>query len=228
MTIVIGSRWSFVCLDILKNAEKIDLFNKTAPSTLSLDYCDLAEIEDIVNRKIYLNDEIDENIVTSAVYHILRYNCLDKDMPVEERKPILLYINSPGGDVISGMSLVSVIESSITPVYTINLALSASMAFLIYICGKKRYSIQYGTFLLHEGYIGSGYESTSKAKDRLSYETTELAEYEKKLVLDHTKISKKMYTDRYRTEWYMTSAQAYKYGVVDYILGENCDINDII
>lgn len=60
-------------------------------------YADKFDIEDNEQRRIYLNCEIDENIVDSAVYHILRYNRLDKDIPIEDRIPIKIYINSPGG-----------------------------------------------------------------------------------------------------------------------------------
>lgn len=63
----------------------------------NLCYEDKFDIEDNEGRRIYLNCEVDEGVVDGAVYHILRYNRLDKDIPVEDRKPIIIYINSPGG-----------------------------------------------------------------------------------------------------------------------------------
>ena len=67
--------------------------------TETFNYCyeDKFEMEDSEGRRIYINYEIDSAIIDSAVYNILRYNRLDKDIPVEDRKPIIIYINSPGG-----------------------------------------------------------------------------------------------------------------------------------
>ena len=41
-------------------------------------------LEDLYERKIFLNSEIDENTIETAVYHIMRYNAIDKEFPVEE------------------------------------------------------------------------------------------------------------------------------------------------
>lgn len=62
-------------------------------------YCleDKYEIEDVEQRRIYINYGIDEEVIDTAVYQILRYNRMDKGKPREEREPIIVYINSPGG-----------------------------------------------------------------------------------------------------------------------------------
>ena len=62
-------------------------------------YCyeDKFQIEALEERHWYINSGIDEAVIDSIVYHILRYNRLDKGIPREERKPIILYLNSPGG-----------------------------------------------------------------------------------------------------------------------------------
>ena len=52
--------------------------------------------EDLDNRRLYLNSDVDENAIDNIVYHIMRYNRIDKGIPKEERTPIILYINSPG------------------------------------------------------------------------------------------------------------------------------------
>ena len=68
--------------------------------TYNLSYTEKFDIEDYDNRRLFLNSEIDETIITSIAYHILRYNRLDKGLPIDQRKPIILYINSPGGSVV--------------------------------------------------------------------------------------------------------------------------------
>ena len=84
--------------------------------TMNISYPDVYEMEDLEERRLYINSGIDETIIDSMVYHILRYNREDKGLKPEERKPIYLYINSPGGSVCDGYGLIDVIQSSITPV----------------------------------------------------------------------------------------------------------------
>lgn len=122
--------------------------------TYNYEYSDKFDIEDNEQRRIYINSEIDENIVDTAVYHILRYNRLDKDTPIISREPIKIYINSPGGSVADGYALIDAIKLSKTPVYTINLANCLSMALLIFISGHKRFCMPHAEFLLHDGSSG--------------------------------------------------------------------------
>ena len=100
-------------------------------------YCleDRFEIEDDEQRRIYINYGIDEEVIDTAVYKILRYNRMDKDIPKENRKPIIIYINSPGGSVTCGYGLIDAIIRSKRPVYTVNLAECYSMGFLIFLAG---------------------------------------------------------------------------------------------
>lgn len=194
----------------------------------NFNYCynDKFNIEDLEQRKLYVNCGIDEEIIESIVYHILRYNRLDKGIPKEERKPIILYLNSPGGSVVDGYGLIDAITSSITPVYTVNQALCASMGFLIFISGHKRFSMEHSEFLMHDGST-FGYDSTAKMKDRMEFETNQLERMTKKYILEHTKIDDKTYDEKYRVEWYFLPDEGKDIGVVDYIIGKDCTIDEI-
>ena len=119
-----------------------------AKEVVSLTPYDELEFEEIRNRRLYINSIIDEEIISSIVFHILKYNREDKGVPIESRKPIILYINSPGGSVIDGYGLIDAILCSKTPVYTVNQALCASMGFLIFLAGQKRFSMPRSEFLL--------------------------------------------------------------------------------
>jgi len=193
----------------------------------NLCYTEKYDIEDFDGRRLFLNSEVDEDVITTIAYHILRYNRLDKGMPVEERKPILLYLNSPGGSVADGWGVIDAILSSKTPIYTINQGTCASMAFAIFIAGHKRFTMKHGEFLMHDGSTFT-WDSTAKAKDRLDFETNELERHMREYVINRTSIDEKLYEEKYRVEWYMTADTAKQYGVCDYIVGEDCDIDEII
>ena len=213
--------------DILQKIKNWDFSSKDSNVTLNLDYTELAEIGDVVDRKIWFTDEVDENVINTVVYSILRYNAMDKGIPVEKRKPIILYISSPGGDVSSGLGVVSAIETSKTPVYTVACADACSMGLILSIVGHKRYAMPNAVYLMHDGSTGV-IDSVSKARDRIEFDGKELAERMKSIILKHTKLTKKQYDDKYRQEWYFLPETAKKYGFTDYIIGEDCDLDEII
>lgn len=213
--------------DILKKIKNWDFTNKDSSIQLGLDYSELAEVSDIVDRKIWFIDEVNEYVISSVAYNILRYNALDKGIPVEERKPIILYISSPGGDVTSGLGLISVIQVSKTPVYTVALADAASMGLLLAISGHKRYCMPNAIYLMHDGSTGV-IDSSGKAFDRVSFDCGELADRLKSIIISKTNLTKKQYDEKYRKEWYFLPETAKKYGFTDYIIGEDCDIDEIL
>jgi len=203
----------------MKNKEYKDICNVT--------YLEKYEVEDLEERRLFINSEIDENIIDSMVYHILRYNRLDKGLKPEERKPIYLFINSPGGSVCDGYGLIDTIQSSITPVYTINQALCASMGFLIFLAGHKRYSMKRSEFLMHDGST-AGWDSTAKMKDRMDFETKQLEQMTKEYIMSRTTIDNDLYEAKYRVEWYMLPNEAKQHGILDYIVGVDCTIDEIL
>lgn len=190
-------------------------------------YEDKFSQEDLDERRLFLNEVVDSSTVDQIAYHILRYNKLDKGIPKQDRKPILLYINSPGGSLVDGFSIIDVILNSITPVYTINLAFSASMAFLIFIAGHKRYTLKHGEFLMHEGTTW-GFGEMNKVKDKIEFETKQIESMVKDYVLNQTTITPELYEKNERVEWYMLADEAKKYGIAQFIIGDDCGIEEII
>jgi len=201
--------------------------NKEYKDICNITYLEKYDINDLEERRLFINSEIDEGIIDTMVYHILRYNRIDKGLKPEERKPIYLYINSPGGAVSDGNGLIDANQASITPVYTINQALCASMGFLIFLAGHKRYSMQRSEFLMHDGST-AGWDSTAKMKDRMDFETNQLEQMTKEYIMSRTTIDNDLYDAKYRVEWYMLPKEAKAHGIVDYIVSIDCDIDSIV
>lgn len=187
---------------------------------------ELFYLRNLQNRKLYLTEDIDECIIDSVVRHILQYNADDKDLPVEERKPIFLYCSSNGGSVDPGFELIDVIMQSKTPVYTINLGYQYSMGFLIGLAGHKRFASKSAKFLLHDGtnvIINSG----TKAQDQMEF-NKKIEQRVKEYVLERTKVTSDEYDKHLRTEWYLFADEAKQWGMTDYIIGEDCKLDDIV
>lgn len=65
------------------------------------------------------------------------------------KKRIQVWVNSPGGSVMDGMSIFSAILKSETPVDTYNVGVAASIAGAIFMAGRKRYMADYAQFMMH-------------------------------------------------------------------------------
>ena len=183
-------------------------------------------LRDLQQRKLFLNCEVSQGSVDEIIHAILQYNKDDKGIKPEERKPILLYICSNGGEVDAGYSLIDVIETSKTPVYTINLGYWYSMAFIIGIAGHKRFATRNSKILCHDG-MSMVYASGSKAQDQMDF-YKRLEARTKAHILKYTKISEELYQNKVRYEWYVFADEAKKLGIIDQIIGDDCEIDEII
>lgn len=183
-------------------------------------------LQNLKDRKIYLTNDIDETIISEAVRYILEYNRQDVGVPPDQRKPIILYISSRGGEVDAGFELIDAISLSLTPVYTVNLGYQYSMAFLIGLAGHKRFASENAKFLMHDG-SNFIYNSGTKAQDQMAF-NRKIEERIKNYVLTHSKISSDEYDSKLRVEWYMFADEAKEKGFTDYIVGKDCDLIKII
>ena len=185
------------------------------------------DIEDEYNRVLLLNTDIDGDVIHTLVYSILRYNRMDKKISPNDRKPIILYLNSLGGDVSAGLSLVDSIKLSRTPIYTVNLGVCYSMALYVFMAGHKRYSLPHSEYLLHEGQL-SGWDATNKLRDLVEFHTCQVEKKIKNIVLNNSMIDSETYDKNIRKEWYFLPEEGKVLGIVDYIIGQDCDIDDIL
>ena len=187
---------------------------------------ELFYLRDLKQRKLFLSDGIDQSSVLSIVRNIMQFNTDDKKIPVEERTPIILYLVSEGGEVDSGFELIDVIQSSKTPVYTVNLGYWYSMGFLIGIAGHKRFATKNSKILIHDGST-CVYNSGAKAQDQMRFQA-KADERIKNYVLSRSKITSDDYDQQFRSEWYLFANEAKEKGFVDYIIGEDCEIDEVI
>lgn len=167
------------------------------------------------DRVIWLDDNIDDYSL-AINEKIMRYNKEDKGIPVEERKPIKIFIDTMGGYVSIMYSIVKAIKLSKTPVWTINWCECYSAGAHILAAGHKRFAMPGSTVLIHSGSCGySGdtekVESAKKFFDAMGKEADEL-------LLAMTKIDKKVFNKRKASDWYLTDKEALENGIIDKII----------
>ena len=70
--------------------------------------------------------------------------------------PVTLYINSPGGEVQSGLALYDVMRAVSCTIRTVCLGMAASMGALLFIAGDERELLPHSRVMIHDPLIGEG------------------------------------------------------------------------
>lgn len=167
------------------------------------------------DRVFWVDSEIDENLL-SLVKLIVKCNREDKGKPVEERTPIKVFIDSPGGDVCALWTTIKAIEISKTPVYTINYCTAYSAAADLLASGHKRYALPGTSVMVHSGscMFGGTMEQAENMKKHFDKLGKKVTDY----FLAHTKVDPKMFKKKAPGDWYMDEDEALKNGLIDEII----------
>ena len=182
--------------------------------------------ENLQERKIILNDEIDDSVIENICLMILKWNKEDENIDPEKRKHIFIYINSPGGDAIAGSQILSSIASSITPVDTVGFAKCASMASYILAAGNARYCFPNTVVLYHDGQTGY-VSSSNKGKDIQKFYDN-LEKRMTNFMVEHTNMTEEFLEEIKDREYYMFPDEIKERGIIDKIIGEDCDLSEIL
>ncbi|HAT10709.1 MAG TPA: ATP-dependent Clp protease proteolytic subunit [Planctomycetes bacterium] len=107
-------------------------------------------------RIIWLGEEVNNRSANRCVRQ-LTYLALE-----DAKKPITLYLNSPGGSIVDGMAIYDTIRRSPAPVHCIVTGMAASMgAIILSGCAKgHRRILKHGEVLLHQPLGGARGQAT--------------------------------------------------------------------
>ena len=171
---------------------------------------------DLENRTYWLNDEIN-NYTFDLVQYIIRWNREDKDIPADQRKPIRIIIDCPGGQLSVSETVSSIIKMSKTPIYGIALGCVASGASVIYLSCHKKFALPNSVFVLHKGSCsgvsGTYDEIVAFARDYEKQIETLIDFY-----IANTKYTEEEIEENIQTDWYIRTEEALQKGIVDELI----------
>lgn len=196
-------------LDILLPKE-LDNFKLPSPELLDL-------YTDRKNRIIYVDYDIDESLLHDVGRQIVEYNRADKGKPVEKRAPIVILINSGGGCLDSTYATIAIMETSKTPIITVNMNCAYSAAGLILMAGHKRYCMPRSQVLIHSGSaqgISGNYEDIQESTKSYKKMIEEMREF----IVSKTKIDKSLMKKNQSKDWYLPTSEQIELGVVDEVV----------
>ncbi len=163
------------------------------------------------DRIIFISGEIDDDLANCVISQLL---FLDS----KNHEDINLYINSPGGNITSGMAIYDTINYIKSDVSTICVGMAASMASVLLSSGKKgkRYILPNAEVMIHQPLGGVKGQATEIkiVADRIIYLRNKL----NKILAEKTgKDIKEIEKDTER-DYYLNASDALEYGLVDKIL----------
>lgn len=161
-------------------------------------------------RKLFLEEDVGFPIM-EMIKMIMRWNNEDKDVPVEQRKPITIYIMSDGGYMCYMWAMLDAMLTSKTPIITVNLGLAASAASLIFLAGSTRYMMPTANVVIHEGSTELAGDA-NKVMDAIKNYDGELAKM-KKFILSRSNIPPRVLNKKQKDDWYIDANTCLEYGV---------------
>ena len=167
-------------------------------------------------RQIILTGEINKELADSIVRQLL---ILDSD---DEKAPIYMYIDSPGGDVDAGFAIYDMIRFVKAPVYLIGMGLIASAATLVLLAVEKerRIGLPNSRYLIHQplgGMRGVATDIEIYAKDM-----EKIRAKLNKIIADGTDL-KQVTKDTDRDFW-LDAEESVKYGLISKIVSSKSDL----
>jgi ATP-dependent Clp protease, protease subunit len=135
------------------------------------------------------------------------------------KKPIKVYINTMGGNVLDGLTIYDTIKyvAKKMPVETIATGVCMSMGVIILQAGTRRYSMPNTRFLIHELHtVRSG--TVSEMKDQMT-EAEELQNLLDEILSKRAKINvEKLRKMISRKDCYLSVGDALKYNLIDKVI----------
>lgn len=179
---------------------------------------DIVDLNNAIDRELFIGD-VTAGLGTAVDSMIRFWNRQDKDIPIEERKPIKIYVDSVGGSLMDCFSIINAIQMSKTPVYTICTGCAYSAGFFIFIAGHKRLAYPLASFLFHEGSASNGGTASQFANFAMFYKK-QLKQLKAHVISCCKGIDEEKYKEIEKDDYWMLADEALKLGACDEILKE--------
>ena len=170
------------------------------------------------DRIVFLGTEINDDVANIVIAQLLYLESEDPD------KEIMLYINSPGGVISSGLAIYDTLQYIRCPISTLCLGMAASMASVLLAAGSvgRRFALPNARVMIHQPLGGARGQATDI--EIQAREIGRLRQLLNEIYNRHTGQSiDKIKADTERDN-YMSAVDAKAYGLIDEVLNYRKDI----
>jgi ATP-dependent Clp protease protease subunit len=203
-----------------KRLDELDDLLEQLPSDIrkdTKDFDDLLNLDCALDRNVFLTDITGSTGI--SIDTVIRFwNKRDKDIPIEKRKPIKIYIDSCGGSLTDSLTVIDAIKASKTPVIGIAIGCAYSGGFFILLACHKRYAYKHASFLYHEGQTGTQGTAGQFANYAAFYKKQ--LDQLKDIVIEYTNITEQEYMSIKKDDVWYDAEEALEKGIIDGITEE--------
>lgn len=168
------------------------------------------------DRIVYVQGEIEE-IMANSISAQLMY--LDQ----QEVKPIIMFINSPGGSVTDGLSIYDTMSFIESKVITIGIGQCCSMGSFLLSMGDIRLSFENTSLMYHSvssGFYGTVHDHAIQFEETMRLQKMLVQKLEEKI---HDKYSVE-FTKKIERDFFILPKNAVEFGLIDKIITKKSDI----
>ncbi len=172
------------------------------------------------DRIIFIGTDINDQVANLVIAQLLFLQMEDP------KKDIHIYINSPGGSVTAGLAIYDTMQFVTCDVATYCMGIAASFGAVILCAGTKgkRFALPNSDIMIHQ--VSGGAQGTASDVERSVEFMYKLKRRLNNIIAHHTgKTPKEVEHDSDR-DYYMTAAEACKYGLVDEVVKSRKEIKN--
>lgn len=174
-------------------------------------------------RIVFLSGPVHDQVSTLLVAQLL---FLEADNP---KKDIAFYINSPGGQVTSGLAIYDTMKYIRPAVSTICIGMAASMGSLLLTAGQKdmRFSLPNSRIMVHQP--SAGFQGQASDIERHAKDIIETKRRLNEIYVEHTGQDYETIEKTLDRDYFMTPQQALEFGLIDQVFekrGASSESND--
>lgn len=163
-------------------------------------------------REIQCIGDITDELVYSLILQ-LRY--LQGE---DEQKEIVIHINSPGGEVASGLALYDVMKAITCPIRTVCEGTAASMAAILFLSGDKRQMLSHAKVMIHDPLIPGKLGGSALQIERISNNLLKTRETLGTIIAEHTKKTLEEVYEKTAVDSYFSAEECVEWGLADEII----------
>lgn len=164
------------------------------------------------DRIVFVSGEIEDGMANAIVAQLLFLQAED------DKREILMYINSPGGSVTAGLAILDTMKMVKCPVATYCVGQAASMGAILLSAGEKgrRHSLPNARIMIHQPWGGA--EGKASDIEITANEILRLKKMLNQILADGSGKTLDEVTKDTDRDHFMSATEAQKWGIVDKVL----------
>ena len=164
------------------------------------------------NRIVFLGTPINDQVANLIVAQLLFLSSEDSESPIQ------MYINSPGGQVYSGLAIYDTMQMIPNPIRTLAVGMTASFGTVLLTAGTRgeRYALPNATIHMHQPLGGA--EGQASDIEIQAREILRLKERLNNVLATHTGKPVEIIERDTNRDFYLDARAAVDYGLVDHVM----------